>query len=93
MPGWCGCGWSGPAALAGSGLSVAQVAAEVGFYDQSHFNRVFCVAMGAAIGLSAGRRGIGRQPHAGNFMQATPCRRSHAGNVMRGTAARSADRK
>ena len=35
------------AALAGSGLSVAQVAAEVGFYDQSHFNRAFRVAYGA----------------------------------------------
>ncbi|WZB69319.1 AraC family transcriptional regulator [Achromobacter xylosoxidans] len=35
------------AALAGSGLSVAQVAYEVGFYDQSHFNRAFRVAYGA----------------------------------------------
>lgn len=35
------------AALAGARLSVAEVAADVGFYDQSHFNRAFRAAYGA----------------------------------------------
>lgn len=34
-------------ALATSRVSVAQVAADVGFYDQSHFNRAFRMAYGA----------------------------------------------
>ena len=35
------------AALATERVSVAQVAADVGFYDQSHFNRAFRMAYGA----------------------------------------------
>jgi len=35
------------AALAGARVSVAEVAADVGFYDQSHFNRAFRAAYGA----------------------------------------------
>lgn len=35
------------AALATARVSVAQVAADVGFYDQSHFNRAFRMAYGA----------------------------------------------
>ena len=82
------------AALAGSGLSVAQVAAEVGFYDQSHFNRAFRVPMARRhrpISRAARHRQATprRQLHAGNPMQAVSCGQRHA----RATAARSADRK
>ena len=80
------------AALAGSGLSVAQVAAEVGFYDQSHFNRAFRVAYGAPPSAYQPGGAAGnprRQLHAGNPMQAVSCGQRHA----RATAARSADRK
>ncbi|MNS86631.1 Transcriptional activator NphR [compost metagenome] len=35
------------AVLATARMSVAEVAAEVGFYDQSHFNRAFRAAYGA----------------------------------------------